>query len=70
MSNILTALDMDQTLFIRASNISIKKIHLNCKVEFIQLYVGFILCQNLLIIQHLETLYLSGNNVRVLCERV
>ena len=25
---------------------------------------------NLLIIQHLETLYLGGNNVRVMCERV
>ena len=25
---------------------------------------------NLLVIQHVETLYLDGNNVRVVCERV
>ena len=40
------------------------------KVEFIQLCDGFILCQILLVIQHLETMYLGGNNVRVICERV
>ena len=27
-------------------------------------------CANLLVIQHLETLYLGGNHVRVVCERV
>ena len=59
---------MDQTLFIHASNMSIKKSHLNCKVEFIQLYVGFIPCQ--ICLQHLETMYLGGNNVRIVCEKV
>ena len=42
----------------------------DCKVEFIQLFVGFYSVPNLLVIQHLETLYLGGNNVRVMCERV
>ena len=42
----------------------------DCKLEFIQSLVGFIPCPNLLVIQHLETLYLGGNHVRVVCERV
>ena len=37
----------------------------DCKVEFIQSLFGFIPCQILPIIQHLETLYLGGNHVRV-----
>ena len=40
----------------------------NCKVEFIQLCVGFISCQIFFIIQQLDTLYLGVNNVRVVCE--
>ena len=41
----------------------------DCKVEFIQLYWLYSM-PNLLVIQHLETLYLDGNNVRVICDRV
>ena len=41
-----------------------------CKVEFIQSFFGFYSVPNLLVIQHLETLYLGGNHVRVVCERV
>ena len=41
-----------------------------CKVEFIQSFCGLYSVPNLLVIQHLETLYLGGNRVRVVCERV
>ena len=41
----------------------------DCKVEFIQLFYWFYFVPNLLVIQHLETLYLGGNHVRVMCER-
>ena len=40
------------------------------KVEFIQSFCWFYSVPNLLVIQHLETLYLGGNHVRVVCERV
>ena len=42
----------------------------NCKVEFIQSFCWLYSVSNLLIIQHLETLYLGGNHVRVVCEKV
>ena len=38
-----------------------------CKVEFMYWLYSI---PNLLVIQQLETLYLGGNNVRVVCERV
>ena len=41
-----------------------------CKVEFNQLFCWLYFIPNLLVIQHLETLYLGGNHVRVVCERV
>ena len=41
-----------------------------CKVEFNQPSCWFYSVSNLLIIQHLETLYLGENHVRVVCERV
>ena len=41
-----------------------------CKVEFIQSFCWLYSMPNLLVIQHLETLYLGGNHVRVVCERV
>ena len=41
-----------------------------CKVEFIQLFCWLYFVPNLLVIQHLETQYLGGNHVRVVCERV
>ena len=41
-----------------------------CKVEFIQSFCWFYSVPNLLIIQYLEKLYLGGNHVRVVCERV
>ena len=40
------------------------------KVEFIQSFCWLYSMLNLLVIQHLETLYLGGNHVRVVCERV
>ena len=40
------------------------------KVEFIQLFCWFYFVPNFLVIQHLESLYLGGNHVRVVCERV
>ena len=40
------------------------------KVEFIQSFFWFYFVPNLLVIQHLETLYLGGNHIRVVCERV
>ena len=39
------------------------------RLNLIKHFVGFILA-NLLVIQHLETLYLGGNHVRVVCKRV
>ena len=42
----------------------------DCKVEFIQPSNWLYSVPNLLVIQHLETLYLGGNHVRVVCERV
>ena len=39
-------------------------------VEFIQSFCWLYSMPNLLVIQHLETLYLGGNRVRVVCERV
>ena len=41
-----------------------------CKVEFVQSFCWLYSMPNLLVIQHLETLYLGGNHVRVVCERV
>ena len=41
-----------------------------CKVEFIQSFFWLYSVPNLLVIQHLEILYLGGNHVRVVCERV
>ena len=40
------------------------------KVEFNQPFCWFYSVPNLLVIQHLETLYLGGNHVRVVYERV
>ena len=40
------------------------------KVEFTQLFCWLYFVPNFLVIQHLETLYLGGNHVRVVCERV
>ena len=42
----------------------------DCKVEFIQSFCWLYSGPNFLVIQHLETLYLGGNHVRVVCERV
>ena len=41
-----------------------------CKIEFIQSFCWVYFMLNLFIIQYLETLYLGGNHVRVLRERV
>ena len=41
-----------------------------CKVEFIQWFCWLYSVPNLLVIWHLETLYLGGNHVRIVCERV
>ena len=41
-----------------------------CKVEFVQSFCWLYSETNLLVIQHLETLYLGGNHVKVVCERV
>ena len=41
-----------------------------CEVEFIQSFCWFYSMPNLIVIQHLEILYLGGNHVRVVCERV
>ena len=38
------------------------------RLNLINYFVGFIPCQ--FVIQHLETLYLGGNYVRVVCKRV
>ena len=42
----------------------------DCKVEFNQPSYWLYSMPNLLIIQHLETLYLGRNHVRVMCEKV
>ena len=42
----------------------------DCKVEFIQSFCWLYSVPNILVIQHLETLYLGGNHVRVVCKRV
>ena len=42
----------------------------DCKVEYIQLFCWLYSVPNLLVIQHLETLYLGGIHVKVVCERV
>ena len=42
----------------------------DCKVEFNQPFCWLYFIPNLLAIKHLETLYLCGNHVRVVCERV
>ena len=42
----------------------------DCKVEFIQPSNWLYSVPNFLVIQHLETLYLGGNHLRVVCERV
>ena len=42
----------------------------DCKVEFIQSFCWLYFMPNLHVIQHLETLYLGGIHVRVVCERV
>ena len=39
------------------------------KLNLINHFVSFILC-HFALIQHLETLYLCGNHVRLVCERV
>ena len=41
----------------------------DCKVEFNQ-PLCWLCSVNLLVIQHLEIMYLGGNHVRVVCERV
>ena len=42
----------------------------DCKAEFNQTFYWLYSVTNLLVIQHLETLYLGENHVRVVCERV
>ena len=42
----------------------------DCKVEFNQPFCWLYSVPNLPVIQHLETLYLGGNHVRVVYERV
>ena len=42
----------------------------DCKVEFNQPFCWLYSVQNLLVIQHLETLYLGENHVKVVYERV
>ena len=42
----------------------------DCKVEFIQSFHWLYSVPNLFVFQHLETLYLGGNHVGVVCERV
>ena len=42
----------------------------DCKVEFNQSFCWLYFVPNLLVIQHLETLYLGRNNVRVVCDRM
>ena len=42
----------------------------DCKVEFIQSFCWLYSMLNSLVIQHLETLFLCGNHIRVVCEGV
>ena len=42
----------------------------DCKVEFYQLYCWLYSVPNLLVFYQLVTLYLGGNHVRVVSERV
>ena len=42
----------------------------DCKVEFIQSFCWFYSVPNLLVIKYLETLYLCGIHVRVVCKKV
>ena len=42
----------------------------DCKVEFNQPSYWLYFVPNMLVIQQLVTLYLGGNHVRVMCERV
>ena len=48
----------------------IKITNQHCKVEFNQSFCWFYSVPNLLVIQHLETMYLGGNHLRVVSERV
>ena len=41
-----------------------------CKVEFVQSFCWFYSVPNLFVIQHLKTLYLGRNNIKVVCKRV
>ena len=41
-----------------------------CKVEFIQSFFWLYSVPSLLVIQHLENLYLGGNHVRAMCKKV
>ena len=41
----------------------------DCKVEFNQPSCWLYSVPNLIVIQHLKTLYLGGNHVKVMCER-
>ena len=50
--------------------INLRFLHINCKVEFNQPSCWLYSVPNLLVIQHLQTLYLGGNHVRVVCVRV
>ena len=56
---------------IRERSITLKRIihDYNCKVEFIQPSNWLYSVPNLLVIQHLVTLYLGGFDVRVVSER-
>ena len=42
----------------------------DCKVEFIQSFCWLYSVPNFPVIQYLETFYLGGNYLRVVCERV
>ena len=49
---------------------TLSQVYKHCKVEFNQPFCWLYSVLNLLVIQHLETLYLGENHVRVVCERV
>ena len=51
-------------------SINLYFMHSFCKVEFNQPFSWLYSVPNLLVIQYLETLYLGGNHVKVVCERV
>ena len=42
----------------------------DCKVKFIQSFCWLYSVPNFLVFQHLETLYLGGNHIRVVCVRM